>query len=138
MAQGQKLSDEKRAQIIALLLTGESLARTAERAGVSVKTVERIKSSPQMAELVALKRESEPTLHELVTAHLTTALEAANELARTIRDNKLWFARQNAGDIGLLYGILSDKAIRIYDAKLRSERLELERRQLETGGEERY
>jgi hypothetical protein len=32
----------------------------------------------------------------------------------------------------MLYGTLSDKAIRIYDAKLRSERLELERQQLES------
>jgi hypothetical protein len=129
MAQGQRLSDEKRAQVIALLLTGESLARTAKLSGVSVKTVERIKSSPQMAELVALKRESEPSIRELVTAHLTTALEAANALARSIRDDKEWFARQSAYDIAMLYGTLSDKAIRIYAAKLQSEKLELERRE---------
>jgi hypothetical protein len=127
--QGKRLTVEQRAKVIALLLTGESHARTAELAGVSVKSVERIKTSPEMTELVALKRESEPSLHELVTAHLTTALEAANALARSIRDDREWFARQSAYDIAMLYGTLSDKAIRIYAAKLQSEKLELERRE---------
>ena len=131
MAQGQKLSDEKRAQVIALLLAGESNKRTAERVGVSERTVRNVKTSPDFASLCLLKSESEPTLHELVTAHLTTSLKAANALARSITDDKDWFTRQNAADIGILYGTLSDKAIRIYDAKLRSERLELERQQPE-------
>ena len=129
--QGKRLTVEQRAKVIVLLLAGESHARTAKLAGVSVKSVERIKSSPEMAELVALKKESEPSINELVTAHLRTALEAANALARSIRDDKEWFARQSAYDVAMLYGTLSDKAIRIFDAKLRSEKLELERRQLE-------
>jgi transposase-like protein len=132
MAQGQKLSDEKRAQIIALLLTGESIPKTARLAGVAESTVSAIKASDDFGRLRTLKRESEPSIHELVTAHLTTSLEAANALARSIRDDKEWFARQSAYDIAMLYGTLSDKAIRIYDAKLRSERLELERQQLES------
>jgi transposase-like protein len=45
MAQGQKLSDEKRAQIIALLLTGESIPKTARLAGVAESTVSAIKAS---------------------------------------------------------------------------------------------
>ena len=129
MAQGQKLSDEKRAQVIALLLTGESIHKTAERAGVSPGAVKSIKASSDFVQLCLLKRESEPSIHELVTDHLTTALEAANALARSIRDDKEWFARQSAYDIAMLYGTLSDKAIRIYVAKLQSEKLELERRE---------
>jgi hypothetical protein len=129
MAQGKRLTVEQRAKVIALLLQGESNGKTARLAGVSPSSVDAIKASGDFKQLQALKRESEPSINELVTAHLTTALEAANALARRIRDDKEWFARQSAYDIAMLYGTLSDKAIRIYAAKLQSEKLELERRE---------
>ena len=132
MTQGRKLTNEQRSNVIALLLTGESIKFTAERAGVSQGAVKNIKASPDFVQLCLLKRESEPSLHELVTEHLTTSFEAANALARRICDDEEWFGRQSAYDIAMLYGTLSDKAIRIYDAKLRSERLELERQQFES------
>jgi len=131
LMQGKKLTTEQRARVIAFLLAGETIARTAARSGVSERTVKNVKASDEFAQLCLLKEESEPSLSELVTQHLATALEASIALARHITMGDEWFSRQNAKQIGLLYGILSDTAVGIYDAKLRSEKLELERRQLE-------
>ncbi len=47
-----------------------------------VRPKEAFSSSAEMTELVALKRESEPSLNELVTEHLTTALQATIALAK--------------------------------------------------------
>ena len=131
MTQGKRLTDQQRGRVIGFLLAGESIAATAKRSGVSVKSVERIKASAEMTELVALKRESEPSLNELVTEHLTTALQATIALAKRIQHDDAWFASQSAGEIGNLYGILSDKAVRLFDAKLRADRLAFDKLQLE-------
>jgi len=132
--QGKKLTTEQRAIAIALLLAGETVALTAKRVGVSERAVSTIKASSDFAELCSLKRESEPSLSELVTQHLTTSRQAAIALAQRVTMDDEWFSRQSAYDIAMLYGTLSDKSIRIYDASLRAERTAFEKRQLETGG----
>jgi len=136
MTQGQKLTGQERTRVIALLLTGETIAATAKLSGVSVKSVERIKSSPEMAQLVAIKRQSEPSLNELVTDHLTTSLQATIALARRIATDDEWFGRQSASDVAMMYSRMSDSAIRIFTAKLRAEELAHEKLQLEAENEE--
>jgi hypothetical protein len=71
----------------------------------------------QLAQVSAKKEEN---LTSLIEGHLTASLTAATQLAENTKDES-WFAEQNAADIGVLYGILSDKAIRILEAIERSE-----------------
>jgi hypothetical protein len=47
---------------------------------------------------------------------LETSLTCANTLAKKAASNQKWFAQQSAEGIAVLYGVLSDKAIRILEA----------------------
>lgn len=129
--QGKKLTEQQRVCVMALLLTGETIPRTAELTGVSAKSVERIKASPEMAGLDEVMPDRAPSLEVLVTDHLVTSLRAVNAIARHVESDDAWFAKQSAADIAALYGTLSDTAVRIYEAKCKADELAFKRRRLE-------
>lgn len=58
-------------------------------------------------------------LDELVRQHLTTSLQAVVRIAQIVTDEE-WIKRQNANDIAMLYGVLSDKAVHILGAAERA------------------
>lgn len=108
-------SEETRAQVIAALLAGQGVREISRQYNVPRSSVSRIKqalSSDEQGQIGTQKRER---IAELVETHLVESLKAAASLAQKVTNND-WFIKQNAADIGVLYGILTDKSIRILEA----------------------
>lgn len=107
---GRTHTNEVRAEVIAALLAGQGVNEVSRQYNVPKATVSRIKNG------LAPEQLEQKKISDLVEAHLTESLRAATALAQKVASNESWFTKQNAADIGVLYGILTDKSIRILEA----------------------
>jgi hypothetical protein len=112
---GQPYDDQKRAAVLAALLAGQSVSSVARDYNVSRASVMdwRDKSGIRPAPVAQQNRDK---LAELVAGVLTANLHAVQVLADRVASDQDWFARQDASEIAVLSGVLTDKAIRILEA----------------------
>ena len=112
---GQAYSNEVRAEVIAALLAGQGVSEVSRRYKIPKATVSRLKNGLAVEQLEQIETGKKEKLSALIENHLTESLKAATTLAQKV-SNDDWFIKQNAADIGVLYGILTDKSIRILEA----------------------
>lgn len=117
----QKKDDGTRAAVMSALLEGQGVTAVANDFNISKATVSRIKKEIDEGLLKQLETEKRKNIGELVGRHLETSLEAAATLAEKVSTNDTWFIKQSASDIAVLYGVLTDKAIRILEAAERAQ-----------------
>lgn len=118
-AKGQKgkpKDDSTRAAVMGALLEGQGVSQIARDLKLAKSTVSRIKNQILPEQLEQVGTEKRDKITALIEAHLETSLTCANELAKKAATNQKWFFKQSAGEIAVLYGVLSDKAIRILEA----------------------
>lgn len=115
MPKGKAHSDEVRAQVIAALLAGQGVSDVARRYKVPKATVSRIKNELTPAQLEQVGTEKRERIADLIEGHLVTSLKAAAAIAGKTKDDS-WLTKQNAADIAVFYGVLTDKAVRILEA----------------------
>lgn len=113
---GKAKDDPTRAAVMAALLEGQGVSKIARDMKVSKSTVSRYKNELLPAQLEQVGTEKRDKITALIESHLETSLTCANELATKAATNKAWFNKQSAEGIAVLYGVLSDKAIRILEA----------------------
>lgn len=112
---GKAHSDEVRAQVIAALLAGQGVTEVARAYKVPKATVSRIKNELTPAQLEQVGTEKRERIGDLIEGHLSASLKAAATIARKTTDDA-WLTKQNAADIAVFYGVLTDKAVRILEA----------------------
>jgi hypothetical protein len=123
----------KRAAVLALLATGTSIRKAAKECGVGVATVSRWRdenpppvplASPDMAVIPASdgtvfredgtqKRRRE--IGEQLYDYMQTSVETLTAQLRLFGDRD-WLAKQPAGELGTLHGIVADKTARLLAA----------------------
>jgi len=113
---GKKHSDEVQAKVIAALLAGQGVAQVARQYKLPHSTVSRLKASLSEGQLDQVGREKRESLAQLIEDHLTESLKAATEIARKVSTDSEWFAKQSAQEVAILYGVLTDKSVRILEA----------------------
>jgi hypothetical protein len=112
---GQRHTDETRGQALAALLAGQGVAEVARKYKLPESTVRDIKKSIGSEEFVEVRAKKQEQLASLIEAHLHASLKAATQLAGQA-SNADWRNKQDADKLGVLYGILTDKAVRILEA----------------------
>jgi transposase-like protein len=112
---GRAHSDETRAAVIAALLEGQGVTQIAEAFALPKATVSRIKNELAPEQLEQVGTEKRERIEDLVETHLRESLNACAAIARHAA-NPRWLSRQNAADVAVLYGVLTDKSIRILEA----------------------
>lgn len=112
---GQKHSDEKRAEALAALLEGQGVTEVAKKYNLPKSTVTDIKRSIDSEEFARVRSKKEDSLAELIEGHLSASLQAAANIARQTQ-NESWLTKQDADKLGVFYGIITDKAVRILEA----------------------
>ena len=122
---GQKHSDQTRAHALAALLEGQGVSEVARRYKLPESTVRDIKKSISSQEFAEVRAKKQDSLAELIERHLHASLKAATELASQASDAN-WRYKQDADKLGVLYGILTDKAVRILEAAEQAESAEEE------------
>ena len=112
---GQKHSDKTRSAALGALLEGQGVAEVARRYKLPKSTVQDLKRSINSDEFAQVRSKKEERLAELIEGHLTASLEAAACIAAQAK-NADWRNKQSADSLGVFYGILTDKAVRIFEA----------------------
>lgn len=107
-------SQDVKARCMAALLAGQSTAHVAEEHGVPPRTV-----STWATELGGMEALRSGALHNLLFTYTEENLTTLAAQAVHMRD-KDWLMKQDAQQLGVCHGILSDKAIRILAAMERA------------------
>jgi transposase len=109
-------SDETKAAVLAALLAGQGVNAIAKEYDLAKSVVSRWKNelAPEQVEQIGTQKRA--NLTSLVENHLATSLEAATTIADTVSKDTAWLKGQTASDVAVLYGVLTDKAIRILEA----------------------
>lgn len=106
-------SEETKAAVMAALLSGQSVNQVAKEYDIPKGTVSGWKrKSTEVAEVTTQKKER---IGELLVSYLSTSLETLEAQARMFK-NEDWLKKQNAADVAVLHGVVTDKAIRLLEA----------------------
>lgn len=103
-------SDEVKAAVLAALLQGQSVNQVAKEYKIAKSTVSRWKNSD-----VPIDGTQKKDIGILLLGYLETNLETLRAQAEHFRDRS-WLSRQNAADLAVLHGVMTDKAIRLLEA----------------------
>lgn len=109
---------EVKAAVMAALLTGQSVGSIAEQYHLPPGTVSSwktrasgVQSVADVAEVANQKRE----IGDLVLTYLKANLQTLHNQVRLFGDQE-WLRQQPAGEVAVLHGVLTDKAIRLLEA----------------------
>ena len=105
-----KYSDETRAQVMAALMAGQSIGQVSREYKIPKSTVSRWKNDP-----VPTDGTQKRDIGELILKYLQANLEALYSQAKVFTDEK-WLKKQEASQLAVLHGVMTDKAIRIIEA----------------------
>ncbi len=115
MARGKKHSDEVRSEALAALLAGQGVPEVAKAYKLPESTVRDLKNSLSTEEFAEVRAKKEESLASLIEGHLAASLSAAANIANQTQ-NADWLNKQDADKLGVFYGIITDKAVRILEA----------------------
>lgn len=115
MAQGKALKPEVKAQVMAALLQGQGVNEVARVYKLSPTAVSRIKNGLLPENLAQLETEKRESLDTLLLEAVSANVRALTKMAQAVSNEK-YITSQPAESIGMLYGILADKAVRFLEA----------------------
>lgn len=104
-------SDEMKAAVLAALMAGQSVSEVAREYHLPKGTVSAWKKRMTVAENATQKKEIGELLVEYLKRNLITLKVQAEVFA-----DKAWLKKQPAGELAVLHGVLTDKAVRLLDA----------------------
>lgn len=108
-----KRPDSERATVMTMILTGQSVTYISEALGIPLQTVWRWKQEfPKWAAEFSEEEKGRITL--LVLRNLSSTFVTLDRIQDAV--DKEFIQRQTAEGLGVLYGVLSDKAVRILEA----------------------
>ena len=107
-------SDETKAQVMAALLTGQSINAVAREYKIPKATISNWKNrdKPGVPESETQKAAE---IEDLLSGYLKENLKTLRAQAEFFRE-ETWLKKQEASQLAVLHGVLSDKAIRLLEA----------------------
>lgn len=106
---------EVKAAALADLAAGSSVSGTARKHGIKRQTLTMWRDQSDIARPSPARQEKKAALGEQLYGYLQDALTALRAQQRLFAD-PTWLARQPAGDLAILHGVITDKAIRLLGA----------------------
>jgi len=106
---GRSHSPETQAAVLAALLEGQSISSVAREYKIPRSTVSRWNKDKVVDQI------ERPDVSELLLDYLRTNLETLKSQARFFGSHD-WLKDQNAADLAVLHGVMTDKTIRILEA----------------------
>ena len=111
-----RYSEEVKAAVLGALLTGQSVSEIAEAYKLPEGTVRCWKSRATGSNAIAtVATEKKERIGIILVDVLYANLEATKAISAFIKD-RTWLERQSAADVAVLYGVHTDKAIRLLEA----------------------
>lgn len=119
---------EKRATVLAVLIAGSTVAETSRETGIPEPTIIRWREEAGLTQkppkFQTIGTEKKRDLGELVGEYLDDVLVTLRAQAVHARDQE-WLTRQDAAQLAILHGVLTDKAIRLLGALQTDEPIKL-------------
>ena len=112
---GKKHSEEVRSEALAALLAGQNVPEIAKKYKLPESTVRDLRNSIESEKFAEVRAKKQEELANLIEGHLQASLEAAANIAKQAK-NAEWLNKQDADKLGVFYGILTDKSVRILEA----------------------
>lgn len=108
---------ETKAAVLAALLAGQGASKVAEEFRLPEGTVKSWQSRLRQAEspLRRVAPEKADEIGDLLIGYLHANLETLKIQATFFQDTK-WLSQQNAADVAVLHGVMTDKSIRLLEA----------------------
>lgn len=101
---------DQKAAVMAALLAGQSLGQVAKEYNIPKSTLSRWKNEP-VPKGGTQKNEIGGLILDYLKANLT-----ALKVQTIMFSKEEWLAKQNAADVAVLHGVMTDKAIRLIEA----------------------
>jgi hypothetical protein len=128
------LDPELVGRLQARILNGEKPIQIAEAEGCSYSSVMRAKAKIPADVLERMSAEQVEVISDLIMQQLESGIEASIEIAEQVKDDEWRFA-QTAAHLATLYGVVTDKSIRLLEA---SENAARARASIDAPGDEAY
>lgn len=107
-------SDETKAAAMAALLAGQSVGEVAREYKIPRGTVRSWKAKAESGgETVATQKKEE--IGDLLVAYLETNLRTLRAQSEFFADRE-WLKEQNAQELAILHGVVTDKTVRLLEA----------------------
>jgi hypothetical protein len=103
------------ARIQGMLLAGLKPAEIAKTLNVSQSSISRAKAKISKDLLANMNFEQQEVIADLVMQQLETGLEASIAIAQQASNDE-WRKQQKANELATLYGVITDKSIRLLEA----------------------
>ena len=113
-----KYKPEQKAAVLSALLEGQALSKVAKDYKIPYSTVRHWREDQ-----AAGKFADKAAVGDLLLEYLATNLETLRKQADFFGDRD-WLRKQDASELAVLHGVMSDKAIRILEAYGRHEEAE--------------
>lgn len=107
---GRAHTDATKAAALAALLEGQSVNQVARAYKLPVGTVKKWSAARKIEPV-----EHQKEIGELLLEYLRENLITLRAQAVLFRDPN-WMAKQDAGEVAVLHGVLTDKAVRLFEA----------------------
>jgi transposase-like protein len=107
-------SDEIKAQVMAALLTGQSINAVAREYKIPKQTISNWKNRDKPG-VPRDDTQKAAEIEDLLSGYLKENLKTLRAQAEFFRE-ETWLKKQEASQLAVLHGVLSDKAIRLLEA----------------------
>lgn len=109
----KKYTSETKAAVLSALYEGQSINKVAKEYKIPKGTVSSWWSRKGTAKSATQKKSEE--IGEYLLEYLQTNLKTLKVQAEHFQDKK-WLSNQDAGELAVLHGVLTDKAVRLLEA----------------------
>lgn len=113
--QGKRISDEKRAAVLAALLEGQAVTKVAEDYKIDKGTVSRLKKKIPAEKLQEVATKKGEAIADLIAETLEASFQARKNILKQTED-AAWLNKQSASELATLYGVTADKEFRVLEA----------------------
>ncbi len=113
MSRGKPINGERKAAVLAALMTGQSVTEVAKEYNIPRTTVQGWASASEG--VVKVRQEKKEHLGDLLISYVQTSLETLQKQVKIFADEK-WLKEQTASEVAVLHGVIADKTIRLLEA----------------------
>ena len=110
---GGRYSEETKSAAMASLIAGQSISEVSKEYEIPVGTVKGWRA--QAVRLNQVEPEKKSAIGDLILLYLQENLTTLTEQAKVFRDED-WLKGQSAADAAVLHGVMTDKAVRLFEA----------------------
>lgn len=111
----RQYSDAVKAEAMAALLAGQSVSHVASEMGIPRGTVANWSSKLSSAGVRAVSTEKKEEIGDMLAALVEKMIAAQSAMLDHFRDAE-WLRQQDAAELGVLFGVTSDKLHRMLEA----------------------